>query len=119
MNSQFLNKYYEILQLSSRYFKEHVIAVHEKKKPYKCKICGVAYGHRKSLIQHRKRGKCSNDTNQSKHFIKWGKTAGDPKCVHPDCAGKDEKFTYAGIMKHIIDCHSPDPDDSVSIFSCH
>ena len=29
------------------------------------------------------------------------------RCVHPDCeAKKDLNFTYAGIMKHIIDIHT-------------
>ena len=29
------------------------------------------------------------------------------RCVHPDCESKkDVNFTYAGIMKHIIELHT-------------
>ncbi len=29
------------------------------------------------------------------------------RCVHPDCEAKrDVNFTYAGIMKHIIELHT-------------
>ena len=29
------------------------------------------------------------------------------RCVHPDCEDKkDVNFTYAGIMKHIIELHT-------------
>ena len=98
-------------------YKEHVSAVHEKKKPYKCRDCGVAYGHRKTLVIHRRKGKCSETASNKNKLIKWGKKADDPKCVHPDCVGKEyPRFTYAGIMIHMIDHHSPGPDDSVSIF---
>ena len=97
-------------------YKEHVSAVHEKKKPYKCRDCGVAYGHRKTLVIHRRKGKCSETASNKNKLIKWGKKADDPKCVHPDCVGKEyPRFTYAGIMIHMIDHHSPGPDDSVSI----
>ena len=37
------------------------------------------------------------------------------RCVHPDCIDKKElNFTYAGIMKHIIDIHTSQ-ETSVSI----
>ena len=37
------------------------------------------------------------------------------RCVHPDCADKKElNFTYAGIMKHIIDLHTSQ-ETSVSV----
>ena len=49
-------------------------------------------------------------------MIYWGAIGNDPKCIHPDCVGKEQKFTYAGIYNHVIDEHSPDPDDTVSIF---
>ena len=101
----------------SKDYKEHVSAVHEKKKPYKCRDCGVAYGHRKTLVIHRRKGKCTDTTSNKNKLINWGHRAGNPRCLHPDCAGKEyPKFTYAGIMNHMIELHSPGADDSVSVF---
>lgn len=38
------------------------------------------------------------------------------RCVHPNCADKKElNFTYAGIMKHIIDTHT---SQETSVSSC-
>ena len=100
-------------------YKAHVSGVHEKKKPFKCNKCGDSYKYRNGLIVHRNSGKCPGVPRNENKWIKWGNTGGgtplDPKCLHPDCIGKDhERFTYAGIMNHIIDIHSPGADDSVS-----
>ena len=100
---------------TSKDYKIHVSGVHEKKKPYKCGKCGVAYGYRRSLIHHKKSGKCHEGSNKENKWIKWGKDSTNPKCVHPDCIDKEyDRFTFAGIMNHILELHTPDPDDSVS-----
>ena len=103
---------------TSKDYKVHVSGVHEKKKPHKCGKCGVAYGYRRSLIHHRNSGKCQDGPNKENKWIRWGKDSTNPKCIHPDCIDKEhDRFTFAGIMNHIIDSHTPDPDDSVSLVS--
>ena len=69
----------------------------------------------KNLLGHKKTN-CTGAPPKTRKLIFWGKQPGtDPKCIHPDCVDKDlPKFTFHGIMNHIIDVHSPDPDDSVS-----
>ena len=99
--------------------KEHVTSHHEKKKLYKCNKCGDSYRSRAGLLIHKKRegdNKCPGKPRNSRKLIFFGASTGaDPKCLHPDCADKNlPRFTYAGIMKHVIELHSPDPDDSVS-----
>ena len=95
--------------------KLHIAAVHEKKKQYKCKKCENSYSYRGGLREHRKSGRCKGAPSNEYRWIKWGNNC-DPKCIHPDCVDKgDVKFTFAGIMNHIIDVHTPGPDDSVSV----
>ena len=101
--------------------KVHVSSVHEKKRPWKCNKCGDTYRNRSGLLGHKKGeyGKCPGKPRNSRKLIFFGASTGaDPKCVHPDCADKNlPRFTYAGIMKHVIEFHSPDPDYSVSLSS--
>ena len=41
------------------------------------------------------------------------------RCVHPDCeTKKDINFTYAGIMKHIIELHTSQETAVSSIVPC-
>ena len=100
---------------TSKELRNHISAVHEKKRPWKCNKCGFTYRHRSGLLGHKKTN-CSGAPPKTRKLIFWGKQPGtDPKCIHPDCVDKDlPKFTFHGIMNHIIDAHSPDPDDSVS-----
>ena len=100
---------------TSKELRNHISAVHEKKRPWKCNKCGFTYRHRSGLIGHKKTN-CTGAPPKTRKLIFWGKQPGtDPKCLHPDCADKDmPKFTFHGIMNHIIDFHSPDPDDTVS-----
>ena len=104
---------------SSSSLNEHVSSVHEKKKPFKCRKCGASYSSRGGLKHHKKPGQCTGLPKNENRWIKW-KNPGkeeplDPKCLHPDCFDKEQpKFTYAGIMNHIMDLHSPGFDDSVS-----
>ena len=100
--------------------KEHVRSVHEKKKAYECKKCGDTFRSRAGLNHHRKRegkNKCPGQPRNTRKLIHFGEDIRNPKCLHPDCVDKNlPRFTFAGIMNHIIDLHSPDPDDSVSFF---
>ena len=97
---------------------EHVTSFHEKKRLYKCNKCGDSYKSRTGLFRHKKRegeNKCPGKPRNSRKIIHFGEDIRNPKCIHPDCVDKDlPRFTYAGIMKHVIEFHSPDPDDSVS-----
>ena len=102
--------------------REHVTSRHENKRLYKCNKCGDSYRSRAGLFIHKRRegdNKCPGKPRNSRKIIFFGASTGaDPKCVHPDCADKNlPRFTYAGIMKHVIEFHSPDPDDSVSLSS--
>ena len=105
---------------SNETLRSHVSAVHEKKKPWKCNKCGDTYKYRSGLDHHRKPGRCPGVPKNENKWIKWknsGKTDEplDPKCLHPDCVDQEHpRFTYAGIMNHIIDLHTPGSDDSVS-----
>ena len=93
----------------------HISGVHEKKKPYKCGKCGDAYKYQSGLRVHRNSGYCPGAPRKENKWIYWGKDGSNSKCLHPDCIGKDYgRFSYGGIMKHIIDLHSPGADDSVS-----
>ena len=96
----------------------HVRGVHEKKKPFKCNKCGLAYTYSNGLRFHKKSGNCGGEPKNENKWIYWGTTGStDPKCLHPDCVNQElPRFTYAGIFNHIMDVHSPDPDDSVSFF---
>ena len=43
----------------------------------------------------------------SDEFVNSAKNKNRIRCVHPDCESKKEvNFTYAGIMKHIIELHT-------------
>jgi len=98
--------------------KEHVTSHHEKKKLYKCNKCGDSYRSRSGLLFHKKReGRCPGAPRNSRKLIFFGASTGaDPKCLHPDCVDKNlPRFTYAGIMKHVLELHSPDPDDSKNL----
>ena len=99
-------------------YRVHVSGVHEKKKPFKCNKCGLAYTYINGLRFHKKSGNCSGEPKNENKWIYWGTTGStDPKCLHPDCVNIElPRFTYAGIFNHIMDVHSPDPDDSVSFF---
>ena len=99
-------------------YRVHVSGVHEKKKPFKCNKCGLAYTYINGLRFHKKSGNCSGEPKNENKWIYWGTTGStDPKCLHPDCVNIElPRFTYAGIFNHIMDVHSPDPDDSVSYF---
>jgi len=101
---------------TSKELRNHISAVHEKKRPWKCNKCGFTYRHRSGLLGHKKTN-CSGAPPKTRKLIFWGKQPGtDPKCIHPDCVDKDlPKFTFHGIMNHIIDTHSPDPDDSKNL----
>ena len=116
-NKQIISSDFKFHKPIFQYFKAHVSGVHEKKRPWKCNKCGDTYRHRSGLHCHKKEGKCPGAPRNSRKLIFWGKDGTiDPKCIHPDCKDKDHaKFTYAGIMNHIIEAHSPDPDDSVSL----
>ena len=87
-------------------------AVHENKRPWKCNKCGDAYKYKNGLVHHKK-DKCPGMPKKERKLIYWGVNVNNPKCLHPNCVDKDN-FTVAGIYKHVIEEHSPDPDDSVS-----
>ena len=104
--------------------KDHVRSIHDKDRPFKCEKCGASYPHRGGLHYHKKEeGRCPGAPIKTRKLIWWGKGVKfqDPKCIHPDCKDKElPTFNFNGIMKHIIEEHSPDPDDSVSflLYSC-
>ena len=51
----------------------------------------------------------------SDEFVNSAKNKNRIRCVHPDCESKKEvNFTYAGIMKHIIELHTSQ-ESAVSI----
>jgi len=98
--------------------KEHVSGVHEKNRNYKCDKCGDTYRHRGGLAGHKKDGRCPGAPRPTRKLIYWGKgTSFDrPKCIHPDCVDKElPEFNFDGIMNHVIELHSPDPDDSKNL----
>jgi len=89
--------------------KMHVTVKHEKKKIFKCKKCSKAYSYRRGLIEHRE--KCTGPTNENR-WIFWGKDSNNPRCIHPDCIGKEEQtFKVLEIMKHIMEVHTT-PENS-------
>ena len=94
----------------------HIGAVHENKKPWKCNKCGETYKYKSGLVHHKK-DKCPGVPKKERKLIYWGVNVNNPKCLHPNCVDKDKKYTVAGIYKHVIDEHSPDPDDSVSCYA--
>ena len=52
---------------------------------------------------------------KSDEFVNSAKNKNRIRCVHPDCESKKEvNFTYAGIMKHIIELHTSQ-ESAVSI----
>ena len=68
--------------------KNHVRVKHENKKIWKCRKCNKTYSYRRGLLEHK--DKCKGPENR---WILWGKNSNNPRCIHPDCLGKeDAKF---------------------------
>ena len=91
--------------------KNHVRVKHENKKIWKCRKCSKTYSYRRGLLEHK--DKCKGPENR---WILWGKNSNNPRCIHPDCLGKeDAKFKVVEIMRHILDIHTT-PENSVGFF---
>ena len=92
--------------------KNHVRVKHENKKIWKCRKCSKTYSYRRGLLEHK--DKCKGPENR---WILWGKNSNNPRCIHPDCLGKeDAKFKVVEIMRHILEVHTT-PENSVRFFS--
>ena len=91
--------------------KNHVRVKHEQKKIFKCRQCKKSFSYQTGLREHR--GVCKGPSKE-KRWIYWGKNSHKPKCIHPDCVGKEEvKFTVQSILIHVLDVHTS-PENSVS-----
>ena len=91
--------------------KNHVRVKHENKKIWKCRKCSKTYSYRRGLLEHK--DKCKGPENR---WILWGKNSNNPRCIHPDCLGKeDAKFKVVEIMRHILEIHTT-PENSVRFF---
>ena len=93
--------------------KNHIRVQHEKKKIFKCRQCKKSYSYRGGLIDHKKI--CKGPIKENR-WIFWGKGGkhNSPKCIHPDCVGREDvTFTQAGLMKHIMSVHNA-PTEFVS-----
>ena len=71
----------------------------------------TSWSRKEYYYHHKSFGKCTPK------WIRYSaKNKNRIRCVHPDCeAKKDVNFTYAGIMKHIIELHTSQ-ESAVSIY---
>ena len=74
----------------------------KKKQVCVCEQCGGSWSRKEYYYHHKMVGKCTPK------WIRYSaKNKNRIRCVHPDCESKkDVNFTYAGIMKHIIELHT-------------
>ena len=69
-----------------------------------------SFPKRKRYYNHKFNGKCTIEPR----WIRWHKNHKRVECAHHDCTHKlNIDYTYPGLMKHIIECHTVQ-EDSVS-----
>ena len=88
----------------SQYPRPKIVPVdyNKKKQVCVCEQCGGSWSRKEYYYHHKSVGKCTPK------WIRYSaKNKNRIRCVHPDCEDKkDVNFTYAGIMKHIIELHT-------------
>jgi len=87
----------------------------KKKQVCVCEQCGGSWSRKEYYYHHKSVGKCTPK------WIRYSaKNKNRIRCVHPDCESKKEvNFTYAGIMKHIIELHTSQESATLQCPDCN